>query len=99
MATCSIEGKKNKYNKLMQYTGTNRIFPTLVSFQYSHYERYIVMVKHSPELIEYQKDHVIYVVVNPGHGLGQAHKCCGVKPDKRIPTLPLFYSSISSGKI
>jgi hypothetical protein len=54
---CSIEGKKNKYNKLMQYTGTNRIFPTLLLFQYSHYERYIVMVKHSPELIEHQKDH------------------------------------------
>jgi hypothetical protein len=43
----------------MQYTSTNRIFATLVSFQYSHYERYIVMVKHSPELIEYQKDHDI----------------------------------------
>jgi hypothetical protein len=59
MVPCSIEGKKNKYDKLMQYTGNNRIFSTLVSFQYSHYERYIGMVKHSPELIEYQKDHDI----------------------------------------
>ena len=59
MAPCSIEGTKNKYNKLMQYTGTNRICSTLVSFQYNHYERYIVMVKHSPELNEYQKDHDI----------------------------------------
>jgi hypothetical protein len=38
-------------------------------------------------LTEYKKDYNLWVV-NPGPGLGQAHKCGRVKPVDGIPTLP-----------